>query len=219
MKWWFGLLVVVAMLWACKSQPKRSVDIIGCWTTGASANEINWTKDRPPVLCFKSATVEAPASQRGPVPYLVVDEKPGEMELAFHPPGENKETHMFVQRSGKKLWLRSPRDGNKTWEYTRAGPNMNAIGKKNFNRIVEGMHESDAKSQMGVIRMKLETWYVTYGKYPDTLKPADIGLQKEDLIDPWGRPIRYTVNGRSWSLCSDGKDEKPKTSDDVCYEP
>ena len=39
-------------------------------------------------------------------------------------------------------------------------------------------------------------------------------LKKEDLIDPWGEPIRYEREGRKFIICSSGPDKKLGTADD-----
>jgi len=210
----FSLLLFLA----CGSKP--SVDIVGVWESvekvktkaGFMTLSMNFTPD----------TFESVPGTAGPLPYVIIEEKKGEMELALHFPG-NKERRVFVQRKGDRLWLRQKGVDGESKEFKYAMGSMSegqmVRVRKSSNRIMNAGEREVTRTALKIVRNNLEFYYQVYGQYPKVLNDLTKGrsrLKPKALIDPWKRPFNYSLEDRGFTLCSDGPDGKRGTKDDIC---
>lgn len=70
------------------------------------------------------------------------------------------------------------------------------------------------------VGQQLEATYArsTPREFPENLNVlVEKGLLTADQVnDPWGTPLSYSANGRTYELCSGGPDKSVGGSDDIC---
>ena len=76
-----------------------------------------------------------------------------------------------------------------------------------------------AEARLGKIADALDTYLKIHMEYPDLLEVLirDDLARPADFDDPWGHRVDYTRRAsQAYLLCSRGRDNLPKTEDDVC---
>jgi len=75
------------------------------------------------------------------------------------------------------------------------------------------------EQRLGRVRDGLDQWLKKHLSYPELteLLVRDDYLEPTDFDDAWGQRVDYTrLDAQHYRLCSRGKDNLPKTEDDVC---
>ena len=81
---------------------------------------------------------------------------------------------------------------------------------------------SQPRAQLAMIEQAVQIYAMVHnGKFPESLNDLIKGtddasplLKKEYLLDPWGEPIEYERDGRTFIIRSSGPDREMGTEDD-----
>ncbi|PKN54978.1 MAG: hypothetical protein CVU56_23705 [Deltaproteobacteria bacterium HGW-Deltaproteobacteria-14] len=76
-----------------------------------------------------------------------------------------------------------------------------------------------AEARLGKLADALDAYLKIHMEYPDLLEVLirDDLAKPADFDDPWGHRVDYTRRAsQAYLLCSRGRDNLPKTEDDVC---
>lgn len=95
-------------------------------------------------------------------------------------------------------------------------------GKSHVQQAVQTKKQGESVS-IGVQAQQLAILVAEYRMNHDGKAPAnyqDLGVQSSSFLDPWGRPLRFRMDGppreaRSLIVISDGPDGQPDSEDDV----
>ena len=79
---------------------------------------------------------------------------------------------------------------------------------------------SPTRAALGEIETAIQVYAIKHqGKFPVSLdeltQPPNDYLHKETLLDQWGEPIGYMLEGRNYVIMSSGPDKKMGTADDI----
>lgn len=79
-----------------------------------------------------------------------------------------------------------------------------------------------AQVQMADMAKAVELHATKRGRHPQTLQVLTLGprpIMERIPTDPWEQPYRYHLSEDDFTICSNGEDGVPSTTDDICIEP